>query len=74
MTVDIVKPEKLVVRTTYEVKLRGSHIIDMLNEQCHSIPHSASVTLNIPMGGDYSGMSLDVNGHTPVTVRWEEGS
>ena len=51
-------------RVTYE--LLGSDIAKLLN-----IPEGASgieVTVQVPSGGDYSGMTLDVDEDMPVVV------
>lgn len=35
-------------------------------------PSHADVRINVPGGGDWSGMSLDVDNECPVVVSWTE--
>jgi len=58
-------------RTEYAVTISGVEILDMLRERGMKIPPMAQVTFDVPSGGDYSGMTIDINVDNPVTVSWK---
>lgn len=58
---------------THQVTLDGTAIRELLRQGAgQRVPVSATVTVMIPRGGDYSGMKLDIDGDMPVIVHWTE--
>lgn len=39
-----------------------------------SIPDDAEIAFNVPGGGDWSSMSIDINDENPVVISWTEES
>lgn len=73
----MVKPtltESISVVTTrqVEISLTAEMVIDMLRKQGLTIPTNAGVYVNVPGGGDWSNMRLDIGFDAPLTVRYEE--
>jgi hypothetical protein len=56
---------------TWSVKLTGEDIRVILSKQGYTIPELATVTVMVPGGGDYSGMTLDIDDDCPVVVSWK---
>lgn len=57
---------------TTTITLTRDDVIAMLNATTPdlNVPTSANVTFCVPGGADWSNMELDINGDTPVTVRY----
>lgn len=63
------KSEKLTeIKVT--LKLNEKDIIEYLRSKGEKIPEGVtpSITFQVPSGGDYSGMKLDVDKNSPITV------
>lgn len=63
-----------VTRRTHEIVLTGRQIADMVLLM-HGIPpggRDVRVTFDVPCGGDYSGLTLDVSTQSPITITWTE--
>ena len=58
------------VTKTHRLEMSGRNIISMLRSDGLDVPPNATVTFEVPTGGDYSGMTVDVNGDHPVTISW----
>ena len=54
---------------THTVQLTGAQILRMLGV-AKELRSSATVQFAVPSGGDYSGMTLDVDANNCVTVTW----
>ncbi len=59
-------------KTSYSIELSGADIINLLNEAGVAAPKNAVVEFDVPGGGDWSNMSVDIDQDNPVTVRWTE--
>lgn len=58
---------------TTTVKLSRADILRMLPKDC--MPPRArnvSIYVYVPGGGDWSNMELDIDGDTPLCIKWEE--
>lgn len=56
--------------TTSSLELDSSDIIALLNSsRAYNIPSNATVMIEVPSGGDYSGEVLDLLDYT-ITVVW----
>ena len=66
------KAVKRTVESEFEINLTPAEIRQMLADQGHIIPASASIFIRVPGGGDWSNMDLDVDKDRPVIVRWKE--
>ena len=61
------------IETRCEYRLDDIALKNLLSDYIQErIPDHASVTINIPGGGDYSNMTLDVTQKTPVVIKWKE--
>ncbi len=61
---------KIETKTTTQIILNNEDIIALLREAKY-IPEEAidiSVIFNVPGGGDYSNMSLNIDKHDPIEV------
>tara|TARA_R110000796_G_scaffold1431_3_gene5714 strand:+ start:473 stop:751 length:279 start_codon:yes stop_codon:yes gene_type:complete len=54
---------------THTAKLTGAQILQMLGV-AKALRSSATVQFAVPSGGNYSGMTLDVDKNNCVTVTW----
>ncbi len=59
-------------RTTKRIEfaLTREHIIELLRQAGHDIADDAEVVFQVPGGGDYSNCEVDVDGDSPIAVRW----
>lgn len=60
----------------YTATFMSQDIIDLLMGRTNRFPYilssGASVTIRVPSGGDYSGMSLDLNDVGGLMVSWTD--
>ena len=62
---------KTVTRIEHIVQVTGKDIIDWLSKR-EGAAKNASITIRIPSGGDYSGMTLELMDCGGLTVTWTE--
>lgn len=77
--IDIIKDRKAVVTTQHRIELKGTTIIQLLNQELKAqgateglVPSNATVIVTVPGGGDWSNTELDIDTRTPVTIEWTE--
>lgn len=58
------------VRRDCELILTSDHIRALLSKSGIHIPDGVTVQFTVPRGGDYSGMTLDIDEENPLTIRW----
>ena len=58
------------VRRDAEVRLTSGDVLALLRAAGYDVPLDARVSVDVPRGGDYSGMELEVDAEAPVVVRW----
>ena len=61
--------------TKRKISLNGKDIIELLNDPPLDgviVPVNASVTFEVPGGGNWSGTDLDIDDDYPVVVEWTE--
>lgn len=70
---DTTRPAK----TPMVIELTKAHLLFMLNNYAlglgadtSSIPTNAEVTVDVPGGGDWSGMPLEITDGRSIYVRW----
>ena len=51
-----------------KISITKEDIIKMLNDKGEQIPDNAEVVFQVPSGGDYSGMDLNVDIENPVKI------
>lgn len=56
----------------YTLKLDRLEFHKLFNLAGIAVPANATITIEIPRGGDYSGMTLDVDKSNPVVIKWKE--
>lgn len=64
------KPEisiRKTVITDHKVKVTGRDILKALG-----ITNAADVVFNVPSGGDWSGMAIEITDEDPVCISWSE--
>ena len=52
------------------IKITGHHIREYLAGKGHDVPANATVTIQVPGGGDWAHASLDIDDDYPVFVEW----
>jgi hypothetical protein len=67
-----IKPVAVETVHTWSLKLTGDDILSILRKRGYAVPDGlATVTVMVPGGGDYSGMSLDIDEDCPVVISWK---
>lgn len=56
--------------TTNIIEITGPLLVEMLIGLGYAVPRNAEVYVDVPGGADWSNTPLDVDGETPVKVRW----
>lgn len=56
--------------TTTEITIDRQDILDFLRQKFPGIPDDAVVEFDVPGGGSWSNMSIDISEDTPINVRW----
>lgn len=61
-----------VVETTsrHRVTVSGQEIVRLLKDSGVEIDDNATVTVQVPGGGDWSNMALDLDTETTVRIEW----
>jgi len=68
---------KTKVKTKTEIKdkniitLTKEDIIEFLRMKQKNVPDNAEVSFDVPSGGDYSGVTLDIDSDNPITVTYD---
>lgn len=62
--------KKIRVEKTVTHKFSRVDLIDLLNVVGYDVPQNAEVFVEVPTGGDWSGMDLDVGTDAPLIVRY----
>jgi hypothetical protein len=58
---------------THEVSVSGTELLELLREHFKQvIPQHARVCVQVPRGGDYSGIELEIDQYCPITVTWSQ--
>jgi hypothetical protein len=57
-------------RTDYQVDIDRERLIELLKREGVEIPKGADIYVQVPGGGDWSNMSLEIDKETPVVVKW----
>lgn len=57
---------------SHRIKITGNIILEYLKLQIPNIPDNAEVYFEVPSGGDWSGMKVDINDDNPVVVIFHE--
>jgi len=55
--------------TEHKAVLDRQKFIQLLREAGHNVPDDAKIMMEVPLGGDYSGMTLDIN-DMPINVEY----
>jgi hypothetical protein len=69
---DIIETKVIRTETSKSIELGEPELRRLLEAQGVVIPADATITVQVPGGGDYSNMSLDIDDRTPVVVAWTE--
>lgn len=62
---------KKTVTTVKEVTLDREKFLWLMSKAGFDVNSDTRITIDIPSGGDYSGMKLDIDRDVPVVVRWD---
>lgn len=58
--------------TEVNIQINGAQILELLRNQVNKdIPDNASIVVNVPRGGDYSGMDIDIKYEPIITIAYK---
>lgn len=63
---------KTETKVSNSIQFDRERLLRIFEDAGYNFPANASIKIQVPRGGDYSGCLLDIDSECPLTIGWDE--
>lgn len=64
--------KKTETKVSNSIQFDRERLLRIFEDAGYNFPANASIKIQVPRGGDYSGCLLDIDSECPLTIGWDE--